>query len=66
MQDFRVNTKRQEIVLIVAHQQTDAECLFKKTEPKVIESCSIGFFERSSAEPLVGPRGSRCPALSLV
>lgn len=33
MQDFRVNIKRQEIVLIVAHQPTGAERLLNKLSP---------------------------------
>lgn len=33
MQDFRVNIKRQEVVLIVAHRPTGAERLFNKPSP---------------------------------
>lgn len=33
MHDLRVNMKRQEIVLIVAHQPTGAERLFNKLSP---------------------------------
>ena len=44
MHDFRVNIKRQEIVLIVAHQPTGAEQLLNKLSPSSSGAAALGFF----------------------
>lgn len=71
MHDFRVNIKRQEIVLIVAHQPTGAEQLFNKLSPSLSGAAALGFFSKGAQQSGVrggwwGPRGSRSSALSLL